>query len=506
MYINKTHLLKRIFLTATTLILLMSGLLNNHTNELNSNIFTARQVNADDNNVYLPFINKPIIPIFGVESNLLHSSWLQEKAKEANVYWTRNFAISWKDIEPIRTDPPTYHWEEVDETTLINANANGLKIIAVVKLTPDWAQKYPGYSCGPVAEAHLDEFAEFMQAVVERYSRSPYDIKYWEIGNEPDIDYRLPDDPNSIYGCWGDQDDNYYGGGYYAEALSHIYPAIKTADPNSKVLIGGLLLDCNPDNPPPNSNCLPGRFFEGILDHNGAGDGANYFDIVSFHAYPYYYGGNDHGALYQDENNIKWGVSYTSTYTITRGIVLGKLDFLRLKMQAAGIDKPIMQTEGSLLFYCKEINQAECPTPPDDFFEKQADYVVWLYIRNWAEGILGTTWYTLEGRGWQNGGLLDGSQQPRPAYYALKFLSEELNGAKFSGKITDNPDVRGFDFRKSNKHVWVLWSPDEQDHLFQLPASYNNTNTIIYDKYGNSISWTPSEITVNSPIYVEHTH
>ena len=197
-----------------------------------------------------------------------------------------------------------------------------------------------------------------MQAVVERYSRSPYDIKYWEIGNEPDIDYRLPDDPNSIYGCWGDQDDNYYGGGYYAEALSHIYPAIKTADPNSKVLIGGLLLDCNPDNPPPNSNCLPGRFFEGILDHNSAGDGANYFDIVSFHAYPYYYGGNDHGALYQDENNIKWGVSYTSTYTITRGIVLGKLDFLRLKMQAAGIDKPIMQTEGSLLFYCKEINQS----------------------------------------------------------------------------------------------------------------------------------------------------
>ena len=175
-------------------------------------------------------------------------------------------------------------------------------------------------------------------------------------------------------------------------------------------------------------------------------------------------------------------------------------------MQAAGIDKPIMQTEGSLLFYCKEINQAECPTPPDDFFEKQADYVVWLYIRNWAEGILGTTWYTLEGRGWQNGGLLDGSQQPRPAYYALKFLSEELNGAKFSGKITDNPDVRGFDFRKSNKHVWVLWSPDEQDHLFQLPASYNNTNTIIYDKYGTPISWTPSEITVNSPIYVEYTH
>ena len=45
-------------------------------------------------------------------------------------------------------------------------------------------------------------------------------------------------DPDSVFGCWGDNDDDYYGGGYYADMLKMVYPAVKSADPQAQVLIG----------------------------------------------------------------------------------------------------------------------------------------------------------------------------------------------------------------------------------------------------------------------------
>ena len=46
---------------------------------------------------------------------------------------------------------------------------NGLKVIAVVKYTPDWAQKYPGSACGPIKSTAFADFAEFLTAPVNRY-------------------------------------------------------------------------------------------------------------------------------------------------------------------------------------------------------------------------------------------------------------------------------------------------------------------------------------------------
>ena len=89
-----------------------------------------------------------------------------------------------------------------------------------ILFTPAWAQKYPGVACGPISEDALDDFAEFMAALVSRYSQPPYNVRYWEIGNEPDIDRTLVDS-QSIYGCWGEKDDPYYGGKYYGEMLKH---------------------------------------------------------------------------------------------------------------------------------------------------------------------------------------------------------------------------------------------------------------------------------------------
>jgi len=49
-----------------------------------------------------------------------------------------------------------------------------------------------------------------MSELVTRYSKPPFNIKYWEIGNEPDIDPSLIA-PTEPFGCWGDQNDEFYG-------------------------------------------------------------------------------------------------------------------------------------------------------------------------------------------------------------------------------------------------------------------------------------------------------
>jgi hypothetical protein len=314
-------------------------------------------------------------------------------------------------------------------------------------------------------------------AAVQRYSKAPYNVHYWELGNEPDIDPGLVP-PDSGFGCWGDQSDYYYGGGYYADMLKVVYPAIKSIDPQAKVLIGGLLLDCDPGDP----DCKDpktARFLEGILLNGGGG----YFDIVSFHGYPYF---SNH--LIVDENFDSWDQ--------LGGVVLGKAKFLRDVMDRYNVDKPLLHTEGSLL--CPEWNLQDC-NPPDEIYEDiKADYIVWLFTRAMANDFEGSIWFPLDGVGWRNAGLIGNVNDPNPAYYALKFMTEELRDAEYIGQGVDG-SLRVYAFQVTGKTVWVVWSVDAVAHQLTLPIGY----TQVYDKFGNTVPVEGDVLDVKSPVYIE---
>ncbi len=417
-------------------------------------------------------------PVIGSQMHQIDQAHGLDWATEAGVHWMRFDVFHWDRIEPASTDPPVYNWQVVDETSLRNAAEAGMQVIAAVKFTPEWAQKVSGSFCGPIKQDALDEYAQFLNALVMRYRQPPYNIRYWELGNEPDVDPRLVE-PRSVLGCWGDENAPYYGGRYYAEMLKVAYPAIKAADPKAQVLVGGLLLDCDPTHPPQGKDCIPAKFLEGIL-HNGGG---SYFDIVSFHGYALY-----DSALPWDEHFPSWEAR--------GGVVLGKINFLREVMSAYGVDKPLMHTEGSLLCHP---NHPLCKPPLAAFYEMQADYVVWLFVRNWAQGLLGTIWYQFEGPGWRHGGMLDGGQDPKPAFHALNFLSEELAGASFSRTVSRYPELRAYEFSTPEKRIWVLWAPDMQPHRIGLPAGVHG----VYDKLGRDITPAGNTISIQDPIYVE---
>jgi hypothetical protein len=228
-------------------------------------------------------------------------------------------------------------------------------------------------------------------------------------------------------------------------------------------------------------NCSAAHFIEGVLKAGG-GDA---FDIVSFHAYVHY-----NGTLDWDLYHPMWGPR--------GGAVQGKADFLREVMARYSVDKPLFHTEAALI--CSESSTGLCDPPDATFFQKQADYVVRLYARNWADGFLGTIWYRLDGPGWRNGSLLDENQDPRPAYYALDFMTEELWRAEYLGPVQDYAHLEGYAFATKEKRIWVLWSRDEQAIIHITPPAQAYR---VMDKYGGELPLGGVQFSGSEPVYIE---
>ncbi len=206
----------------------------------------------------------PAQPVWGIEMYTLTADAGLDLVKQAGAYWVRRNALLWSEVEPTEG---ARNWDALAglEAELKAAAAQGLQVVLIVRSTPEWAQSFSGSLCSAPKAEKLEAFAAFMHDVVRRYSVPPYNVQYWEIGNEPDAAPELLAS-DSLFGCWGKTDDPYYGGEYYAEILKAIYAPIKEANPQAQVLVGGLLLNCDPVNPPetePGSgqqkDCTPSR-------------------------------------------------------------------------------------------------------------------------------------------------------------------------------------------------------------------------------------------------------
>ena len=418
-------------------------------------------------------------PNFGSQAGLVAN---------AGGFWVRWNAVLWSAIEPVEGDRV---WGALGlfEQQILSLASQNLVPIVIVRSTPAWAQGESGSFCGPIRSDALDNFALFLNELVARYSAPPFNIKYWELGNEPDVDPRLVP-PEQAFGCWGDEDDAFYGGAGYAEMLRAAYPAIKAADPEAQVLIGGLLLDCDPVNPPETSpgsgvpkNCTPSKFLEGILS-SGGGD---FFDGVSFHAYD----------LYDPNSGLFGNPNWNSGYTLSglNSVLVPKVRFIKSVLATYGhSDKYLINTETALL--CGRTgDEPECNTGAHT--RMKTDYVVMSYTSAVAEGLVGNIWFTLD-RPWRRSALTESSGASTSAYVAYQFVAQQLEGAAFWGNAAEFEGVTGYKFRRGEVEFWVIWSLDSAPHtieLSEMPAA-------LYDSVGTQLQPAQTlEISV-SPIYV----
>lgn len=367
-------------------------------------LYAANQI-TETTKIYLPVTlrNYPWQSPFGFETG---NGWIsdptvQSRARELGASWVRFNTVSWRDVQPTRG--AAYNWAALAafEADLISASQTNLSPIVIVDDSPYWAT-IKATSCSAIRTDRFADFSAFMQQLVTRYSKPPYNVHYWEIGNEIDVDPSLVG-TDSVFGCWGDKNDFYYGGRHYGDMLKVVTPVIKSADPIAQVVIGGLLMDS------PNAPDHSERFFEGVL-RSGA---ATSFDFVGYHAYGFYTGVLED---YDTKSNPKWAPS--------GGLVVGKAMFLRNVMAQYGVNKPLFLTETALLCISQTAGSCDFYQP---FLDAQADMLVRQLTRAWSLDVKAITWYTLDGPGWNASGLLDGVQNPRPSYLAYQqYISQTL--------------------------------------------------------------------------------
>jgi len=361
----------------------------------------------------------PEFPLFGIEVASRHFDTAHlEKINQAGGRITRLNYISWAKLEKNNTTPDRYSWETYDED-MAEFASEGLTPIITISDIPSWAGETRS---GPFNDDARGDFAELVGAVVNRYSRPPYNIKYWELFNEPD-------GTQPLWGAgittWG------YFGKEYALMLKAVYPAIKAADPSARVVIGGLAYDGFISGDSGNFNQ---RFINDVIENGGA----PYFDIMNFH---YYYFARE-----------------------TWGNIIGKADTLKAILAYYGVSKPTICSEVGIWGY------------EDAYYlGLQARYVPRVFARGFSAGLVSILWFPLASSagGIFEGGLLrEEDLSEKPAYLSYKVMISELGDYRYSAVIaTGDANLEGYEFISSlsGKTKQLIWAQEDTSGYISFP-------------------------------------
>ena len=148
-----------------------------------------------------------------------------------------------------------FAWQHPD-LVVDHANAQGLKVIARLGLTPSWARP-PDTPLTYLDEEGYKDFAVYASAFAERYCDR---VHYIIVGNEPNLSYE-----------WGYRKTS---ASQYVDLLRTIYPAVKSSCPKIGVLAGALAPNLEPEDSPWATGDL--RYLQQMYDAGAA----DFFDGI----------------------------------------------------------------------------------------------------------------------------------------------------------------------------------------------------------------------------------
>ncbi len=352
-----------------------------------------------------------------------------DKLREADALWITLF-LHWRNVEP---SPGQYNWAAWDEP-LRQAAEMGYQVIVTVTGNPSWAAET---GCGPIREDRLDDFATFIRKAVGRYSYPPFTVRYWAFYNEPDnsdaVNYG-----GILGGCWGfDYNPNAApgaGGAAYANMLKYVYPAVKAANPDAYVAIGGLAYDYFTTDP--GGGLFDPYFLTDVLDAGGG----DYFDVLNFHYYPW-------------SADIHWEPEGANRYE--RHLAFKARWITTEVYNATGKRMPIMITEVGETSHNKD-------GIPDYHRQMWTLFETFMHAR--MVNVYPILWFTgadlqfsidYDGRRY---GLLKLDGAPKPTYFAYKTLVQELKEATFVRPRDDLPSrFEGYVFNDRGRTKQVIW-------------------------------------------------
>ncbi len=389
-----------------------------------------------------------------------------QRLVESNTFWVRK-PIYWRQIEPNNTTPDNYNWASYD-TQYLNAYRHGLKIIATIEQNPDWAaDNFEAH----INSEHIVDFVEFVTAAIERYDGDGIDdapgspvVNHWEFYNEPDRDIR-----------WG------HYGAEYAYMLSQIYPAVKQANPNAVVLMGGLAYDWFEDDD------KPGPFNRYFINDVLAAGGGNYFDMMNFHYYPPFMFWKQYGP----------------------GLI-GKNNALKAELAKYGVEKPVAVTEtGWDVNWNGDRDFAGVPGASGE--EMQNRFVVQTYSRAMAADVKIANWFVFNDIPPFFYGFTYSNFDKRPSFGVFQTVVKQLGQAKYTRTLTStelgSSNAEGYAFTRCQSQIYVVWTNDGSSAQIQVHAGavtkidmYGQASQITDAADGNSDGITT--VTYSAPAYI----
>ncbi len=367
------------------------------------------------------------VQIWGANSTAI------DRMTEIGTRWVR-LPLSWCWIEPENTTPENYTWSASFEQQLAALSAAHIRVILQFGDNPSWAATYLN---GPIDLVEIGQVTEFMQAVVARYSQPPYNVKYWEIYNEPDNGSVL----------FAEQGLGYFG--YtpeaYVDILEAVYQPVKAIDPGAKILLGGLAYDVWP------------QFVENFLDQVLLNGGADSFDLMNFHYY----------------------AAFRANWEQYGHGILGKLAYLRDKLAYYGVDKPIFCTETGWFSNFQG----------DDGHEIQSRYLVQTFVGSMTADLGAVIWFTLADsvNDYREWGLVDINLDPKPSYYAHQTLTAQMFGAEYVRTLglgdTGSDQIEAYEFAtRTGCTIVVAWSNDLVTVTHELEIQ--TSQLVVVDMFG----------------------
>jgi polysaccharide biosynthesis protein PslG len=268
----------------------------------------------------------------------------------------------------------SFNWSLPDRSVQAAQSAGIPNILLVINgSTPSWALNSDG-------SPNANDYAAFAAASAARYAAQGVNV--FELWNEPNIgsNWSTNGTPSVAE---------------YTALLQASYPAIKAADPQSTVLLGGIAAASNTS-----TTVSPETWLSGIY----ADGGQNYFDAVSVHPYCW-------PAAPMDPTTASWNFFYNLPTWI-------------YQVMAANGDgnKKIWITEFGYPtgYYSDAVTPAQQATYLTQAFD-QLESWSWagpMFVYNWQDGTNGS---------WDTYGLVDSSGNPKPALSAFESAAQSLS-------------------------------------------------------------------------------
>ncbi|HZT97174.1 MAG TPA: glycosyl hydrolase 53 family protein [Chloroflexota bacterium] len=294
-----------------------------------------------------------------------------------------------------------YHWWAYDRV-VARERAAGFHILGLIDYNNTWDGHDHAYMPHYMIRKLSHDFAKYAYAIARHYRGI---INYWQVWNEPDLHLFWHPYPNPTD---------------YARLLRRAYRAIKRANPQATVVLGG----------PSGADPHPLAFIHRVVAAGGR------FDVLSVQPY-------------EDVPDLS---------------LLSEVRALRW------YGKPIWFTE---MGWAGETNCASvCGTE-----QSQAVRLARLYLVAAYAGVQRVFWYDLRDDGTgaifeDHFGLLEHDLAAKPAFVAYEVSRYFLNRATLTGVDTLGPQVFAFRFRNHGAQFVVVWNNELGSYGLRIPWSW----------------------------------